>query len=141
MTMPQTRARYKILRMDGQMYGCEEPAPDQPILCDVTLLGADGTRRVLPYPDEALRAANLNEGDGVTVRDGQLYKDESKVFPLLQGFVLQQGDFAYVFGVLIVGSTKPPPYLIFYTASARGRADLRSRVWRRGCSYRRPAHA
>ena len=74
--MPQTIPRYKILRIDEQMYGCEEPAPDQPILCAVTLLGADGTRRVLPYPDEALRAANLNEGDGVTMRDGQLYKAE-----------------------------------------------------------------
>lgn len=48
--MPQTIPRYKILRIDEQMYGCEEPAPDQPILCDVTLLGADGTRRVLPLP-------------------------------------------------------------------------------------------
>ena len=59
--MPQTIPRYKILRIDEQMYGCEEPTPDQPILCVVPLLGA---------------AANLNEGDGVTVRDGQLYKDE-----------------------------------------------------------------
>ena len=37
------------------MYGCEEPPADQPILVDVVLEGADGTRRVLPYPDEALR--------------------------------------------------------------------------------------
>ena len=76
--MPQTIPRYKILRIDEQMYGREEPAPDQPILCDVTLLGADGTRRVLPYPDEALRAANLNEGDcGCAEKRAQQALDES----------------------------------------------------------------
>ena len=74
--MPQTIPCYKILRIDEQMYGCEEPAPDQPILRDVTLLRADGTRRALPHPAAALRAANLNEGDGVNTRDGQLYKAE-----------------------------------------------------------------
>lgn len=73
--MPQTIPRYRILRIDEQMYGCEEPASDQPILCDVTLLGADGTRRVLPYPDEALTAQNIQEGDTVALLpDGTLKK-------------------------------------------------------------------
>ena len=40
---------------------------------------AAGVRALVCTPDgqvadEALRAANLNEGDGVTVRDSQLYK-------------------------------------------------------------------
>ena len=47
------------------MYGCEEPPADQPILVDVVLEGADGTRRVLPYPDEALRR-EVREELGVT---------------------------------------------------------------------------
>ena len=57
--------KYKIFRIDEQMYGCEEPPADQPILVDVVLEGADGTRRVLPYPDEALRR-EVREELGVT---------------------------------------------------------------------------
>ena len=44
------------------MYGCEEPPADPPILVDVVLEGADGTRRVLPYPDEALRRGGVWPG-------------------------------------------------------------------------------
>ena len=57
--------KYKIFRIEEQMYGCEEPPADQPILIDVVLEGADGTRRVLPYPDEALRR-EVREELGVT---------------------------------------------------------------------------
>ena len=49
--------KYKILRIEEQMYGCEEPPADQPILVDVVLEGADGTRRVLPYPTKRCAAA------------------------------------------------------------------------------------
>ena len=66
---------YKILRIDEQMYGCEEPPADQPLLCDVLLQAADGTRRLLPYPDAALTAQNLQEGDTVTLgADEKLHK-------------------------------------------------------------------
>ena len=58
----------------SQMYGCEEPPADQPILVDVVLEGADGTRRVLPYPDEALRRGGMEEGDSVELTDGILRK-------------------------------------------------------------------
>ena len=57
--------KYKIFSIEEQMYGCEEPPADQPILVDVVLEGADGTRRVLPYPDEALRR-EVREELGVT---------------------------------------------------------------------------
>ena len=60
--------KYKIFRIEEQLYGCEEPPADQPILVDVVLEGADGTRRVLPYPDEALRRGGMEEGDSVEVR-------------------------------------------------------------------------
>ena len=33
--------KYKIFRIEEQMYGCEEPPADQPILVDVVLEGAD----------------------------------------------------------------------------------------------------
>lgn len=49
--------KYKIFRIEEQMYGCEEPPADQPILVDVVLEGADGTRRVPPTPTKRCAAA------------------------------------------------------------------------------------
>ena len=54
---------YVVKRIDEQMYGCEEPAPGAEVLVDVTLVAPDGVKRVLPYPDAALAAADINEGD------------------------------------------------------------------------------
>lgn len=65
---------YKILRIDEQLYGCEEPPADQPILVDVTLESADGARRIMPYPDETLRADGIDEGDFVEIVDGRFIK-------------------------------------------------------------------
>lgn len=56
------------------MYGCEEPPADQPILVDVVLESADGTRRMLSYPDEALRRGGMEEGVCVELTDGILRK-------------------------------------------------------------------
>ena len=48
---------YVVKRIDEQMYGC------------------DGVKRVLPYPDAALAAADINEGDtAVLTADGLLKK-------------------------------------------------------------------
>lgn len=63
---------YVVKRIEEQMYGCEEPAPDAEILVDVTLAGDDGGERVLPYSDNALRAAGIDEGDTVILVDGAL---------------------------------------------------------------------
>lgn len=66
---------YLVKRIDEQMYGCEEPAPGAEVLVDVTLAAADGTQRVLPYPDVALMAADINEGDTVVLTaDGVIEK-------------------------------------------------------------------
>lgn len=65
---------YKILRIDEQMYGCEEPPADQPILCDVLLESADGTRTLLPYPDEELTRLAIREGDTVELLNGKIAK-------------------------------------------------------------------
>ena len=58
---------YLVKRIDEQMYGCEEPAPDAEILVDVTLQAPGGADLVLPYPDAALTAADIHEGDCVTL--------------------------------------------------------------------------
>ena len=51
------------------------PPAGQPVLCDVLLADAAGTQRVLPYPDEALTAQNIQEGDTVALLpDGTLKK-------------------------------------------------------------------
>ncbi|WP_455502201.1 hypothetical protein [Gemmiger sp.] len=66
--------KYKILRIDEQLYGCEEPPTDAPLLVDVTLEDTDGRRRVLPYPDETLRADGIDEGDFVEILENRLVK-------------------------------------------------------------------
>ena len=44
-------------------------------MVDVTLVAPDGVKRVLPYPDAALAAADINEGDtAVLTADGLLKK-------------------------------------------------------------------
>ena len=43
---------YRVLRIDEQLYGCEELPAGQPVLCDVTLTDAAGAVRILPYPDK-----------------------------------------------------------------------------------------
>ena len=66
---------YRVLRIDEQMYGCEELPAGQPVLCDVLLEAADGTRRTLPYPDSKLTRLAINEGDIVCLQaDGTLTK-------------------------------------------------------------------
>ena len=45
---------YRVLRIEEQMYGCEELPAGQPVLCDVVLEGTDGACCTLPYPDKEL---------------------------------------------------------------------------------------
>ena len=58
---------YLVKRIDEQMYGCEEPAPDLEIMVDVTLQAPNGAELVLSYPDAALTAADINEGDKIVI--------------------------------------------------------------------------
>ena len=45
---------YRVLRIEEQLYGCEELPEGQPVLCDVLLEAADGTQRVcLLYTSDA----------------------------------------------------------------------------------------
>ena len=57
---------YRVLRIEEQLYGCEELPEGQPVLCDVLLENAAGERRVLPYPDA--------EGDTIALTDHKLSK-------------------------------------------------------------------
>ena len=56
---------YRVLRIDEQLYGCEELPAGQPVLCDVTLTDAAGAARILPYPDKELTRLGIDEGDTV----------------------------------------------------------------------------
>ena len=70
---------YRVLRIDEQLYGCEELPEGQPVCCDVLLEDAAGQRRVLarilPYPDRELTRLGIDEGDTVCLLpDGTLHK-------------------------------------------------------------------
>ena len=66
---------FHVLRIEEQMYGCEELPAGQPVLCDVTLQDAAGITRLLPYPDKELTRLGIDEGDTVALQpDGTLEK-------------------------------------------------------------------
>ncbi len=65
---------YRVLRIDEQLYGCEELPEGQPVCCDVLLEDAAGNRRVIAYPDAALTALDIQEGDTVSLADHKLHK-------------------------------------------------------------------
>lgn len=66
---------YRVLRIEEQMYGCEELPAGQPVLCDVTLTDAAGHTRTLPYPDKELTRLGVDEGSTVALAaDGTLKK-------------------------------------------------------------------
>ena len=66
---------FQVLRIEEQMYGCEELPAGQPVLCDMTLQDAAGNTRLLPYPDKELIRLSIDEGDTVALRlDGTLEK-------------------------------------------------------------------
>lgn len=45
---------YRVLRIEEQMYGCEELPAGQPVLCDVVLEGTDGACCTLQKISEEL---------------------------------------------------------------------------------------
>ena len=65
---------YRVLRIEEQMYGCEELPEGQPVLCDVLLEDENGGRRAIAYPDAELTRLNINEGDRVFLHDHKLTK-------------------------------------------------------------------
>ena len=66
---------YRVVRIEEQMYGCEELPAGQPVLCDVLLRDAAGAERTLPYPDKELTRLGIDEGSMVVLTtDGTLKK-------------------------------------------------------------------
>ena len=65
---------YCVLRIDEQLYGCEELPEGQPVCCDVLLEDEIGKRRVLAYPDAALTRLGIDEGDTVRLDHHTLIK-------------------------------------------------------------------
>ena len=78
--MSMESAVYRVLRIDEQLYGCEELPEGQPVLCDVLLEDAEGSRRVLAYPDAELTRLNINEGDSVTLTGHTLARAQHRVY-------------------------------------------------------------
>ena len=64
---------YRILRIDEQLYGCEELPEGQPVCCDVLLEDAAG-QRVIAYPDAELTRLGIDEGDTVRLDHHTLIK-------------------------------------------------------------------
>lgn len=70
---------YRVLRIEEQMYGCEELPAGQPVLCDVTLADPAGERRTLPYPDKELTRLGIDEGSTVVLTaDGTLKRHKTQ---------------------------------------------------------------
>ena len=63
---------YRVLRIDEQLYGCEELPEGQPVCCDVLLEDAAGNRRVISYPDQELTALGIQEGGRVELTNHTL---------------------------------------------------------------------
>lgn len=57
--------RYRVVRIEEQMYGCEELPEGAEVYCDVTVEAADGTRKILSCPDAELTRQGIDEGDAV----------------------------------------------------------------------------
>ena len=65
---------YRVLRIDEQLYGCEELPEGQPVCCDVLLKDETGERRVIAYPDAELARLGIDEGDTVRLDHHTLIK-------------------------------------------------------------------
>lgn len=104
---------YRVLRIEEQLYGCEELPEGQPVLCDVLLEAADGTQRVLPYPDAELTRLDINEGSTVTLQDHRLTKAAHKVY------FTRHGETVWNVENKICGMTDSP-------LTERGRAQARA---------------
>lgn len=67
---------YRVLRIDEQLYGCEELPEGQPVCCDLLLEDAAGTRHILAYPDKELTALGIDEGDNVLLLENGTLKKQ-----------------------------------------------------------------
>lgn len=98
--------RCRVLRIEEQMYGCEELPAGQPVLCDVLLETADGTRHTLAYPDGELTRCDINEGNTVLwMPDGTLQKEGDTMHKL---YFTRHGETVWNVENKICGMTDSP---------------------------------
>ena len=97
---------YRVVRIEEQMYGCEELPAGQPVLCDVLLEDASGSQRTLPYPDKELSRLGIDEGDRVVLSsEGVLKKAETPVHRL---YFTRHGETVWNVENKICGMTDSP---------------------------------
>ena len=66
---------YRVLRIEEQMYGCEELPAGQPVLCGVVLEGTVAAGCTLPYPGKELTGVGIAVSSRVhLLPDGTLQK-------------------------------------------------------------------
>lgn len=70
----ENRMTYRVLRIDEQLYGCEELPEGQPVCCDVLLEDEAGGRQVIAYPDAELTRLGIDEGDTIRLDHHTLIK-------------------------------------------------------------------
>ena len=56
---------YRVLRIEEQMYGCEELPEGAEVCCDVVVQAGDAAPLTLSCPDAELTRQGIEEGDAV----------------------------------------------------------------------------
>ena len=90
--------RCRVLRIEEQMYGCEELPEGAEVCCDVTVEAADGTRKTLSCPDAALIRQGIGEGDRVLWDGTELKKERNIMKKIETSALIGLGALGILFG-------------------------------------------
>ena len=90
--------RCRVLRIEEQMYGCEELPEGAEVCCDVTVEAADGTRKTLSCPDAALIRQGIGEGDRVLWDGMELKKERNSMKKIETSALIGLGALGILFG-------------------------------------------
>lgn len=88
----------RVLRIEEQMYGCEELPEGAEVCCDVTVEAADGTRKTLSRPDAALIRQGIGEGDRVLWDGMELKKERNSMKKIETSALIGLGALGILFG-------------------------------------------
>lgn len=92
---------WRVLRIDEQLYGCEELPEGQPVCCDVLLENAAGERRTAAVPDAVLTARRIAEGSTVRIlknNELELVKGEPAMKKIETSALIGLGALGILFG-------------------------------------------
>ena len=90
--------RCRVLRIEEQMYGCEELPEGAEVCCDVTVEAADGTRKTLSCPDAELTRQGIGEGDRVLWDGMELKKERNSMKKIETSALIGLGALGILFG-------------------------------------------